>query len=155
MRVFLAGQSGRLGGVVKQKLLERGDEIVNTRFNCMIFAHRYRGEPSYEKEMYANLQWVAECVTEAKWAGEDRAVVLVGSACQDEPAMNQSLAYNLSKAALPQLARWFWSSRRIRTNVVAPRTFTGEAAACSIRQVADVILHLASKQSANLRVIKI
>lgn len=151
--VFLSGAGGRLGQVVAKTLTARGDDIVGwgDDFNYMIFAHRYRGEPSYEKEMYANVEQIRQWVNSATWAAGDKAIVIVSSVSATEPALNQSLAYNLSKAAQEQLCRYYSKTlKQVRCNSVAPATFTGTSPVCTPQQVADTIAFLCSTQASGI-----
>lgn len=150
MKTFLSGISGRLGREVENVLANRGDEFVQASedLNYMIFAHRYRGADDFREEMRVNVEEVVLKIEAAKWAEGDKAIVLVSSISAVTPAENQTLAYNLSKAALNQLARCYAKKHRI--NTVSPNTFTGESPIISRRQVADVIAFLCSEQGSGI-----
>jgi NAD(P)-dependent dehydrogenase (short-subunit alcohol dehydrogenase family) len=152
MRSFVTGASGRLGGVIVQTLADRGDEIATTRvgINYLIFAHRYRGEPDFAREMDANLGLVVHDLGATSWAAGDRAVVIIASACAYKPDLTQSLAYNLSKAALNQLARYYAQCSPFRVNTVSPGTFTGPKAVVSKQEVANVVAFLCSHLSSGI-----
>lgn len=153
VRTCITGASGRLGRVLVETFRERGDEIVNAHeevgdLNYLVFAHRYRGEPSFVQEMRVNLHWIREWIERQTWLSGDHSVVLIGSAASRSPAKDQSHAYNLSKACLPQLARIF--SNRMRINVLSPDTFTGPQAVITPQQVAEVARFLCSPVSSGL-----
>ncbi len=148
--VFLTGASGRLGSVIAETLKARGDEFVVRDVNYLIFAHRYRGEPDFEPEMWANVEWVHGVIEGATWADGDRAIVLVSSINATEPAMNQSLAYNLSKAALNNMARYYAKKGPVRINTVSPDTFTTPDAKVTAQEVANVIAFLCSDRASGI-----
>ncbi len=149
--VFLTGTSGRLGSVVAETLKARGDSFVGTGQACnyMIFAHRYRGEPSFDAEIESNVEWVADCIDRAQWLDGDKAIVLVSSINATEPALNQSLAYNLSKAALNNMARYY-ALKGFRINTVSPDTFTTKDAKVTAQEVANVIAFLCSDRATGI-----
>lgn len=151
MRTLITGQSGRLGRVVLETFGARGDEIwyKPEALNYLVFAHRYRGPLSFVDEMQANLLDVIAMIDSTTWAVGDKSIVLVSSVSATGPAENQTLAYNLSKAALNQLARCYAKNHRI--NTVSPDTFTGEAAVVTKQQVADVIAFLCSPAASGIR----
>jgi len=97
--------------------------------------------------MYVNVQWVCEWIERVKWAPGDRAIVLVSSISAEDPALNQSLAYNLSKACLNQMARYYAKVLTARINAVSPATFTGPSSVVTPQQVANVIAYLLSPWS--------
>jgi NAD(P)-dependent dehydrogenase (short-subunit alcohol dehydrogenase family) len=151
MKSCVIGASGRLGRVVAATLRDRGDEIqaFPEGSNYLVFAHRWRPKigPDRHAEFAANVWMVADTIESMKWADGDRAVVIVASVSANEPALNQSLAYNVSKAAQCQVARYMSKSMDIRVNTVSPNTFTGPDAVISPRQVADVITFLCSERA--------
>ncbi len=150
--VFLTGTSGRLGSVVAETLKARGDEFVGLAQPCnyMVFAHRYRGEPSFDAEIESNVAWVIECIERAKWADGDKAIVLVSSINATEPALNQSVGYNVSKAALNNMARYYALKQDIRVNTVSPDTFTTPDAKVTAQEVANVIAFLCSDRASGI-----
>lgn len=150
--VFLTGASGRLGSVIADTLKARGDTFTNAPdgVNYLVFAHRYRGEPDFKLEMESNVEWVAQSIDNAKFAEGDHAVVIVSSINATEPAENQSLAYNLSKAALNNLARLYAKKGAARINTVSPATFTGDNPDVTAQEVADVIAFLCSPQASGI-----
>ena len=81
-RTCITGAGGRLGRVLVDAFRERGDEIIpeaegrTVPLNYLVFAGRYRGEPSYESEMYVNLERVWQWINAQQWANGDRATVL-------------------------------------------------------------------------------
>lgn len=152
----VVGASGRLGREVVSVLRERRDNIISqdklpVALNYLIFAHRYRGLPNFEQEMYVNLQWVIEMLERTRWAEGDRAAILVSSVCASDPAMNQSLSYNLSKAALNQAARYYAKKQSVyRINTVSPDTFTDKSLPLTARKVAETIALLCSRESSDI-----
>jgi NAD(P)-dependent dehydrogenase (short-subunit alcohol dehydrogenase family) len=151
-RAFVTGAGGRLGSVIVETLKQRGDDIVKHPFgvNYLVFSHRYRGEPDYRKEIEANLNDVIKHIEGATWLVGDRAIVIVSSIDAERPNINQSLSYNLSKAGLNQLARYYAKSQPIRINTVSPDTFTGDNPKVSTQQVANVIAFLCSPESSGI-----
>ncbi len=152
LRAYISGQSGRLGSVVVKTLWERGMNITTSpeHVNYMVFAHRYRGPESFEDEFMVNVRDVVNAIDHAQWADGDRAIVIVSSISSQEPAMNQSLAYNVSKAALDILPKYYCKSQPVRINTVNSATFTGPSAVITPQQVADVISFLCSPQSSGI-----
>lgn len=152
MKVHLTGATGRLGRVVAGSLLSRGDDLVPyiAGINYLIFAHRYRGDDDYTKEMSVNLGIVQATITCANWGEGDKAIVLVSSVSASNPAPHQSLAYNLSKAGLNQMARYYAKKGIVRINTVSPDTFTGEHPVVTPQEVANVILFLCSPQASGI-----
>lgn len=148
----MTGASGRLGRVVAQTFADRGDTINYRGKPCsyMVFTHRYRGAENFTLEMAVNVETVANTIDEAVWEGEDRAIVIVSSVNADTPALNQSLGYNCSKAALNNLARMYALKRQVRINTVSPDTFTTDTPKVSRQQVADVIAFLCSPQASGI-----
>lgn len=146
---YVSGQSGRLGAVIVKTLWGLGINITkNPEYvNYMVFAHRYRGPASFDDEMMVNVRDVINAIDHAKWADGDRAIVIVSSINATDPTVTQSLAYNVSKAALNQVARYYAKSQAVRINTVSPNTFTGSDCAITPQQVADVIAFLCSPQS--------
>lgn len=137
-----------MGRVVAETFKARGDELVDypSQMNYLVFAHRYRNSnarPSYEREMEVNLGYVIRTIDSAVFAAGDQAIVIVSSVSAMDPAMNQTLAYNVSKAALNQVARYYAKAGR-RINTVSPDTFTGDSPRVSKQQVANVIAFLCS-----------
>lgn len=100
--------------------------------------------------MKSNLTGIIERLKTQTWAQGDKAIVLVSSVSATTPAMTQSLAYNLSKSALNQLARHYARSQPIRINTVSPDTFSGDNPAVYPSEVADVIAFLCSPQSSGI-----
>lgn len=118
------------------------------RLNYLVFAHRWRAAvPDRQAEFSANVWMPCDVIESATWADGDRSVVFVSSVSATDPAMTQSLAYNVSKAAINQVARYLARSQSIRVNTVSPNTFTGADAVISARQVADVIAFLCNAAS--------
>ena len=150
MRTYITGRTGRLGAVLEESFRKRGDEIARDirNVNYLVFAHRYRGEEWYDAEMRANVTQVVRLIDAAMWAPGDTAIVIVSSVSATAPAINQSLAYNLSKAALNQLARCYATKYRI--NTVSPDTFTGDNPKVTKQQVANVISFLCSSLSSGI-----
>lgn len=152
----VVGASGRLGKETVSVLREQKHNIISQEkmpcaLNYLIFAHRYRGLPNFEQEMYVNLQWVIEMLERSRWGDGDRCVILVSSVCATEPAMNQSLAYNLSKTALNQVARYYAKKQSIyRINTVSPDTFTDKGSALTARRVAETIALICSRESSDI-----
>ncbi len=152
MKTCIFGATGRLGMVIIENLTSRGDEISknNQEINYLVFAHRYRGEADYGAEMEANVGLIADSIRDARWADGDCAIVIVASVSAMQPDIGQSLAYNLSKAAQLQLARYYAKMQPVRINTVSPATFTGPAAVISPQQVADVVAFLCSPQASGI-----
>ncbi len=152
MNVFLTGRSGRLGSVLAAAFEARGDTLVpeGEDVNYMIFAHRYRGPPDHDLEMHANIEKIRLWINSAIWAAGDKAIVLVTSISAYQPAMNQSLAYNLSKAAQEQMVRWYSKALPVRVNAVAPNTFTGPRPVITAHEIASVILFLANPKASGI-----
>lgn len=144
--LFLTGAGGRLGSVVAETFKARGDVIVAQSQPCnyMVFAHRYRGDNNFKMEMESNVEWVAELINGAKWAEGDCGIVIVGSVVAQKPELFQSLAYNLSKAALLNMARYYAIKQPVRINTVSPSTFTGFDSPVSAQEVSNVIAFLCS-----------
>ena len=149
---YVTGETGRLGGVIVKTLKARGDEIVDwgQDFNYMVFAHRYRGDPSFEAEMYANVGKVREAINQASWADGDRSIVVVSSIDAIDPNPHQSMAYNVSKAALNQLVRYYAKTQGVRINSVSPATFTSETPNITMPEVCNVIAFLCSPLSSGI-----
>ncbi len=146
--VFVAGKTGRLGTVVADAFLNRGDVLVESEeAQYLVFCHRYRGPKDFNSEMFANVEKVIHWVEGGIKA---EGVVIVTSVNSLEPTLTQSLAYNVSKAAQEQLVRYFSNSFPFRCNSVQPNTFTGPDAVVTPQQVADVILFLCSPQSSGI-----
>ncbi len=147
----MTGSTGRLGSVVNEMLIARGDNLHHSEpINYLIFAHRYRGEPDFSLEMDCNVNFVAELVKTTKWAEGDKAIVIVSSVNAETPTLDQSIAYNVSKAALNNLARYFALSGPVRCNTVSPDTFTGDNPKVTPQQVAEVIGFLCSPQASGI-----
>lgn len=149
----MTGAGGRLGRVVAQTFIERGDTISHRGRPCsyMVFAHRYRGVENFLMEMSVNVEMVANCIDTAQWEGDDRAIVIVSSVNAETPAMNQSLGYNCSKAALNNLVRMYALKQKVRINTVSPDTFTTDTPRVSKQEVANVIAFLCSPQASGIR----
>ena len=152
VRSFVTGRSGRLGSVIVQSLADRGDVIADTRvrINYLVFAHRYRGAPDFAREMDANLGLVVHDIETTTWGEGDRGIVIISSISAEEPEIGESLAYNLSKAALNQLARCYAKTGHTRINTVSPAAFTGPRAVVSMQEVANVVSFLCSPLSSGV-----
>ena len=149
MKAIVKGRSGRLGRVVAETLQERQYEIVTEGdTNYLVIAHRYRGAPDFAAEMFANVEKTVTWVNEQTWASGDTAITIVSSIASTVPALNETLAYNLSKACQDQMARFYAGMFRI--NTVNPATFTGSCPQVTIQEVANVIAFLCSPQSSGL-----
>ena len=150
----VVGATGRLGKVVVDTLRARGDDVVSNDYdllNYLIFAHRYRGDPSFELEMAANVTAVVRRIDASTFPyNQDRAVVLVSSIDAVGPNVAQSLSYNVSKAALNQIARYYAKAGHIRINTVSPGTFTTDTPSVTKQQVADVIAFLCSPAASGI-----
>lgn len=146
------GASGRLGSKIVNALKARGDEVISIQegINYLIFAQRYRGEPSYKLEMEGNLTKTWRALASATWGEGDKAAVIVGSVCSDDPAMHESLAYNLSKSALPQVARYYAKAGPMRVNVVSPGTMRGDDAKVTEDEVVSVVAFLCSERGSGV-----
>lgn len=151
-RTRITGATGRLGRQIAEAIAGRGDEIVNDNdcLNYLVFAHRYRGEDSFQAEMDVNLRRVIFDVSAASWGVGDRAIVLISSIDADSPNPNQSLGYNISKAGLNQFARYYAKLDKVRINCVSPATFTGDNPDVSAVEVANVVLFLCSDKSTGI-----
>lgn len=154
--IYLTGTSGRLGTVIAETLRLRGDTFVGGGMACnyMIFAHRYRKTVAYAhsfaEEMRVNVENVADAIEHSVWADGDRAIVIVSSINATEPELNQSLGYNLSKAALNNMARYYAKLQPVRINTVSPATFTGDNPQVSKQEVANVIAFLCSAEASGI-----
>lgn len=150
----IIGKGGRLGSVVYKTFCDRGDRVVDEpmKINYLVFAHRYRGSPDFDKEMSVNVTRTIGIIEQAVFVpAGDHAVVVVSSVDAHMPNIRQSLAYNLSKAALNQLVRYFARlSVPFRINSVSPNTFTGDKPIVSGQEVANVIAFLCSPQSSGV-----
>lgn len=150
---LVIGKSGRLGRVVATRFNQMGYAPDNGmhQVNYLVFAHRYRGAPSYRDEMDAHIRYVADIIDGIRWRDGDRAIVIVSSVCATDPVADQPLSYNVSKAAQLQLARYYAKTLRgVRCNTVSPAAFTGANPVVSIEQVADVIAFLCSPASSGI-----
>lgn len=151
----VVGRGGRLGRVVVETIESRGDVIVSPEpwIDNLIFAHRYRGpQQLYRDEMAAHLDYIVSII-DANPINKGGSIVIVSSVIAISPTLTQSLAYNLSKAAQLQLARYYAEKLRpmgIRVNSVSPDAFTGASPKVTAQQVADVIAWLCSQQSSGV-----
>jgi NAD(P)-dependent dehydrogenase (short-subunit alcohol dehydrogenase family) len=162
--VRIIGRHGRLGNVLARSLQQRQDRITDStdsKLDYLIFAQRYRGAYDFIAEMDVNLRLTCETIERTQWTrndatnlkGHDNAICIVGSIAGTDPQMQESIAYNLSKAALEHAARFYamaFAGSRIRCNVVAPATFRGPDSRITEQQVVDVILWLCSPQSSGV-----
>lgn len=147
---LIIGDSGRLGRVVGATLRARGDVFgVPSPVNYLVFTHRYRGsDPTVEFNV--NVGMVASVIDSTAWLPGDCAIVIVSSINATRPTLTQSMAYNVSKAAQCQLARYYALKGTVRCNTVSPNTFTGPDAVVTPQQVADVIAFLCSPQASGI-----
>lgn len=151
-KTCVIGLTGRLGGVLGKTLQERGDELIEDQksINYLIFAHRYRGRPSFELEMETNLNTL-RIIENVRWGFGDCSCVIVSSVCASDPVTDQPLSYNVSKAAQLQFARYYAKTiKAARFNTVSPAGFTGNNPPVLIQQVADVIAFLCSPKSSGI-----
>jgi len=146
MRVHITGATGRLGSVIADTFVARGDELcaIRSHLNYLVFSHRYRGVDDYQKEMDGNLTRVIKAIESTTWHEDDCGIVIISSVSADTPDTTQSLAYNLSKAALNQAARYYAKKLDLRVNTVSPATFSGDQPAVSKQEVANVVAFLCS-----------
>lgn len=150
----IIGATGRLGDAVCIALMEhlivKPDDVI-TPINYLVFAHRYRGEDNYYEEIDVNLHEIVRRINRTKWESGDRGIVIVSSVCATDPVVDQSLSYNISKAAQLQVARYFAKTlKNVRCNTVSPAAFTGMNPKVSIQQVASVIGFLCSPESSGI-----
>lgn len=163
MRTHITGRTGRLGSVLVALFAARGDQITGPDhggvelygIHYLIFAHRYRNKnskPDHDREMQVNVGQVIETIEKSTFCyGEDCAIVIVSSVSATDPAMNQSLAYNLSKAAQNQVARYYAKALKgVRVNTVSPNTFTGDKSVITPQQVANVVSFLCSPAASGI-----
>jgi len=131
----------------------RGDTLIEVDDgpNYLVFAHRYRGQEDYSLEMTANLNnviWMIQNLSFAELG--DKSIVIVSSINAAAPTTTQSLAYNVSKAALNQVARYLAKTQPIRINTVSPATFTGDHPDVTAQEVANVIAFLCSPAASGI-----
>lgn len=149
------GGTGRLGEVVCRKLRERGDtvfavgkesDILPEGVNYIVFCQRYRGEPSWSKEYFANAVMVDSVLARGPFGDGDCAAVAVSSVLALRVG-DQGPSYHASKAALEAVARCHAARGPVRVNMVAAGPFTGASPVVTVDEVANAVVWLASAAS--------
>lgn len=101
-------------------ILEKLNEYKSV--DHLVFAQKYRGEPSFENEMQVSLKASIVAIELLK-NSLSQSIVFLSSSCVNRPSSSQNAFYHAAKAGIDGLIKYYalaLSKQKIRVNGVAP-----------------------------------